>query len=228
MDTKCSPNMDPHNLSYDQWLSFSEEERRRIHSFDWNTYERDGYLIAHTAAVRLAESCEMKVYNIQIGTYHGGEYLLHLTVSISDYSTCPAMLEQTFEGFRVVWFPQDSSESVEGSSLVGEWEADFGDYWFQFIKSSNGLDVVGKYNGRQCDLAILHPTMNESFLLFTSFEPVSGIQAQHTFRVSTDVRAEDSRTVSYSFNRLGEQDEAEKSSTRTATSDEEDIKVEDG
>ena len=205
--------MNPNTLSYKQWLDLSDEERIHIHSSKWNTYERDGYLIAHTAAVRLAERCDMKVYNIQIGTYHGGEYLLHLTVSEQDYSNCPAMLEQSFEGFRVVWFPQDSPESIDDSSLVGEWETDLGDYWFEFKKSAGGLDVIGKYNNRQCDLVILHTAFNESCLLFTSFEPVSGNQSQHTFRVSSDGMAEDSRTVSYTFNRLGEQGSAHQSTT---------------
>jgi hypothetical protein len=92
--------------TYDEWLALTEEERDHIKSNAWDAYARTGVVFAFTAAARLAMQSPFEVLDIQIGTYHGGEYLLHLTVSADDFQQCPPMLEQRFEGFRVVWFPK--------------------------------------------------------------------------------------------------------------------------
>src|SRR5436190_3255347 len=110
-------------MTYDQWLALSEDERDAVHFQQWNVYERDGYLVAMTAAVRLAESCGLKVSRIAIGTYHGGEYLLQLFVSDEDCRQLPPMLEQRFEGFRVAWFPLSTMglNPSEFGSISGVW-----------------------------------------------------------------------------------------------------------
>lgn len=92
-------------MNYNEWLSMSDEQREETHFRTWNVYERDGFPIAHMAASRLAMITKFKIYDIRIGTYHGGEYTLEPYVSNFDYSKCPPMLEQSFEGFRVIWHP---------------------------------------------------------------------------------------------------------------------------
>lgn len=92
-------------LNYDEWLALNDDERDAVHRGQWNVYEREGYLIPITAAVRLASQCGLPVIDIAIGTFHGGEYVLHLTVPDEHIPNLPAMLEQQFEGFRVAWLP---------------------------------------------------------------------------------------------------------------------------
>jgi len=59
----------------------------------------------NVAAGRLAIASETPVPDVLIGTYHGGEYVIHANVSDSAISTLPNMLDQMFEGFRVAWLP---------------------------------------------------------------------------------------------------------------------------
>ena len=91
--------------SYEEWLALSDLEKDEVHQ-SWNAYEREGYGFPATAAGRLAISSEVRVLQSFVGTYHGGEYLLHMYVSDGDYPKMPARLEQTFEGFRVIWLPE--------------------------------------------------------------------------------------------------------------------------
>ncbi len=92
-------------MSYDEWLALSDDERDHIHFNQWNVYDRDGIVIAFTAATRLAAQSQVKIHDIGVGTYHGGEYTLMLCVSDEDHGSCPTSLEQKFEGFRVNWQP---------------------------------------------------------------------------------------------------------------------------
>jgi len=101
-------------MTYTEWLAFSEEERDHTHFNIWNVYEHQGYSIALMAAARLADTCGHQVYDVQIGTYHGGEYLLHITVADKECSTLPRMLEQHFEGFRVAWMPLSQMHAPAG------------------------------------------------------------------------------------------------------------------
>ncbi|WP_322279483.1 hypothetical protein [Prosthecobacter sp.] len=91
--------------SYDEWLNLSDDERDRVHREVWNVYDRDGIGIATIAAGRLALVCTTKVLDMRIGTYHGGEFVLHMCVSDNDLPKMPEMLSQRFEGFRVIWMP---------------------------------------------------------------------------------------------------------------------------
>lgn len=92
-------------MTYQDWLKLNDEQRDEIHFRQWNVYERDGYIITHMAASRLAEGSHLKIFDIRIGTYHGDEYTLDPYVSDIDYQNCPPMLQQVFEGFRVIWHP---------------------------------------------------------------------------------------------------------------------------
>jgi hypothetical protein len=188
--------------TYDEWLALSDEDRRIVHFKVWDVYERDGIAIAYTAATRLAMESSRKVLSIEIGTYHGGEYLLHMEVSAEEYADCPPMLEDVFEGFRVVWLPASEFHiDKSGSSLEGSWISEDGDYEFDFTKTASGLDVSGRIKGTNADLVILHPTLNEEYVIFSSFEPEHKITMRHGFQlVDTDL-AQNELTYPCKFHR---------------------------
>jgi hypothetical protein len=88
--------------SYEDWLAMTDKERLDT-KMSWDAYERESIGVAYTAAGRLAITSERKILDLAIGTYHGGEYLIHATVSQEDFKDCPPMLTEEFEGFRIVW-----------------------------------------------------------------------------------------------------------------------------
>jgi hypothetical protein len=104
---------------YEDWLALTDQERFDV-KLGWNAYERESIGIPYTAAGRLAIVSERKILDLNIGTYHGGEYLIHATVSDTDFKDCPPMLTEEFEGFRIVWMPispddpQNQAEHGEG------------------------------------------------------------------------------------------------------------------
>lgn len=172
-------------MTYDQWLALSEDERHTVHFEQWDVYSRDGYVIAMTAAVRLAGSCGVKVLHLEVGTYHGGEYLLHLYVSGEDCCRLPAMFEQRFEGFRVIWLPVSRMglSPSEVGTISGVWrhEEDDTDVEFCFDAVPHPPKVSGRCISDGEQLVISGVRGNEKYLLFTSTVPSSGYFAQHTF-----------------------------------------------
>ena len=162
--------MIPAPKTYEAWLTLTPDERKNVHFKTWDVYARDGVAIAYSAAARLALTSDRKVLNIEIGTYHGGEYLLHMIVSAEDYKDCPPMLEDEFEGFRVVWLPAVDFKPVDesGATLEGSWVSDDGYYEFDFKRVGSGLSVSGRIGGTDSVFRIEHPTLNEQFLLFSA------------------------------------------------------------
>ena len=92
----------PH--TYEEWLALDNEQRLTV-LFRWNASDREAIGFVYTAAGRLAIASEVTVLDVRVGTYHGGEYLIHAYVDDSVVHGLPAPLEQTFEGFRVIWLP---------------------------------------------------------------------------------------------------------------------------
>jgi hypothetical protein len=90
--------------SYEEWLRLSDEQKREVHR-GWNVYDREGFGFPICAVGRLAIQSPVKVYEVKVGTWHGGEYILHAYVADEDHPKMPQPLEQTFEGFRVFWMP---------------------------------------------------------------------------------------------------------------------------
>ncbi len=90
--------------SYDDWLALSSDQKHET-KLSWDAYEREAIGIPIIASGRLALNSDRKVIATQIGTYHGGEYLIHAIVSDEDFKSCPPMLEDQFEGFRIIWLP---------------------------------------------------------------------------------------------------------------------------
>ncbi|MGJ8725574.1 MAG: hypothetical protein ACSHYB_13530 [Roseibacillus sp.] len=90
---------------YEDWLALSDSERSDV-KLSWNAYERESIGVPYTAAGRLAMVSERKILDLSIGTYPGGEYLIHATVSVEEFAKFPAMLSDEFEGFRIVWLAE--------------------------------------------------------------------------------------------------------------------------
>ena len=208
--------MIPTPKTYDDWLGLSAEERKAVHFETWNVYARDGVAIAYMAAARLALTCDQKILNIEIGTYHGGEYLLHMIVSAEDFRGCPPMLEDEFEGFRVVWMPAVEFEQLDksGATLEGSWVSDDGYYEFDFRRIDSGLTVSGRVGGTDSELRVEHPTLNGQFVLFSAYDPERQISTRHTFRLVAPDMAEDDLTCPRKFTRRHQEGEQDASGNR--------------
>jgi len=94
----------PTPSSYEDWLALTDIEKREVHR-SWNVYNREGYGFPVCATGRLIISSLTKIFEVEVGTWHGGEYVLNAYVTDEDYPKMPQPLEQTFEGFRVFWMP---------------------------------------------------------------------------------------------------------------------------
>ena len=96
------------------------------------------------AGARLASSCEFPVSDAQVGIYHGGEYVLNITVSDEDHDKCPRALEQSFEGFRVIYLADDYlPRLIHQHFMLGTWEFEsrLGDFRFEVTESGGQLQV---------------------------------------------------------------------------------------
>lgn len=175
-------------MTYDQWLVMTEDQRDAVHFKQWNVYSRDGYVIAMIAATRLSVACGLAVTHMEIGTYHGGEYLLHLYVPDDACAQLPAFLEQRFEGFRVGWFPASrlGLSPSEHGSISGVWrhEDDDTNVEFTFDASSRPPAVSARCISDGEELLISMVVGNDKFLLFSSTVPSNGYFAQHSFHLT--------------------------------------------
>jgi hypothetical protein len=185
--------MPPIPKTYEDWLALLPEQREEIHFKSWNVYKRDGFAIAFMAAVRLAFQTSFRVLEIQVGTYHGGEYILRLSVSQEDYLNCPQWLQQTFEGFRVAWTPHPFLEvdPAIDVSLDGKWSAESGDCEFELRRTASGVDISGICRATGEQLNISNIAIDRAFVHFTSFHPTLAKTINHVFRLCSVDRCED-------------------------------------
>lgn len=190
--------------TYEDWLALSDQEQKEVHFKEWNVYARDGIAIAFMAAVRLALKCGKRVLDIQIGTYHGGEYLLHMMVSMEDYRDCPPMLTESFEGFRIVWCSPrvfQAAADVPGT-LEGKWKAEEGDYEFELVWTDSGVDVTGKVLSTGEELQIERPIVNRNYVLFSAYDPTRDDETHHSFSLVSPDRSEDRTTRTEYYSRV--------------------------
>jgi hypothetical protein len=193
--------------TYDDWLALSDEERKEVHFKDWNAYARDGISIAFMAATRLALQSKRKILDIQIGTYHCGEYLLHLTVSEAEHRDCPPMLAESFEGFRVVWIPErvfQAAPDVPGT-LEGRWKAERGDYEFEIHWTASGVDVSGRVRTTGEELQITRPIANREYVLFSVYEASRKASSDHVLALVAPDRCGDHATRTEYYERVTNQ-----------------------
>ena len=89
-------------LTYEQWLTLPDDERLKM-TRSWNAYRREGIGIPLVAGGRFALASQTPILDVRIGTYHGGEYVIHAFVSEDDLPRMPPPLESEFEGFRIIY-----------------------------------------------------------------------------------------------------------------------------
>ena len=90
--------------TYEDWIALTAQERDHIQREVWNVYERNGFGIAVIAAGRLALMHSLQVIDVRIGSYHGGEYVLHMCVRDEHHTETQNTKNECFEGFRTAWF----------------------------------------------------------------------------------------------------------------------------
>jgi hypothetical protein len=90
--------------TYEDWLALSDSERKSVKE-TWNAYRREGVGFVYCAAGRLAISSSFPIYQVQAGTYHGGEWVIHAFVDDERIPELPNCWDATFAGFRIYWFP---------------------------------------------------------------------------------------------------------------------------
>ncbi|HBE70185.1 MAG TPA: hypothetical protein DDW52_18710 [Planctomycetaceae bacterium] len=90
-------------MHYDDWINLSNEEQDRIKLHVWDAYKRENIAIPFMALACFIAQSERSILDGAIGTYHGGEYVLHLYVSAAELKYCPQPLTERFEGFRIYW-----------------------------------------------------------------------------------------------------------------------------
>jgi hypothetical protein len=71
--------------TYDDWLKLSDEQREVV-LFSWDPNKREGIGFPYVAAGRLAIASEVPDLDVQVGIYHGGEYVQHAYVSDASLS----------------------------------------------------------------------------------------------------------------------------------------------
>jgi hypothetical protein len=132
----------PSEITYDDWLALSEEAQDEL-KHSWDAYSHEMFWVPMMAAVRLANQCGNPVSDLYAGIYHGGEYVLHLTVAPEVFVHCPKPLVQRFEGFRVVWFQKFPAEAEQERLPFGTWESKgcLGDFRIEVFRSGPELKV---------------------------------------------------------------------------------------
>ena len=90
-------------ISYEQWLALTDDQRQEAHLYKWNVYARENIGFAYTAAGRFAISSTVRILDIRVGVYHGGEYILELCVADEEVNSLPARLASQSEGFRIMF-----------------------------------------------------------------------------------------------------------------------------
>lgn len=91
------------NIRYEKWLDFTDAQKEEL-SEGWNVYDGEGFNLAIMALSHLVNSSNRKVATAYVGVYHGGRYLLNVTLLDETPIGDVDELSSTFEGFLVVWF----------------------------------------------------------------------------------------------------------------------------
>ncbi len=89
---------------YSRWNRLTDAEKHEL-SQNWDTQEGEGFPIALMALARLVIShCrELRIGHANVGIYHGGTFLLKVSLAKSCDLTNLRDLPREFEGFPVIW-----------------------------------------------------------------------------------------------------------------------------
>ena len=89
-------------MTYEQWLDLSDDERlETMHK--WDTYQRENIGFPYTAAGRFAIITAIRILDMRVGVYHGGEYILEFCVEDEKLKYLAPRLASEFEGFRILF-----------------------------------------------------------------------------------------------------------------------------
>lgn len=153
---------------YDDWLSLPDDARDHFHR-QWDVHQHEMFWVPMLAAARLASRSHLPVTDIYAGVWHGGEYVLHLTVPRDSLASLPRPLEQTFEGFRVIWMG-DTPDFESTTAFTGKWlsKGDFGRFEISVTEGESGINVTCVDQDTDEALDVLSPRVHRSQLSFAT------------------------------------------------------------
>ena len=95
--------------------------------------------------------------------------VLHLTVAHEHFPLCPKPLQQTFEGFPVVWLVTRCDAPVNSQPFRGNWESrgSYGDYRI-LIDDTDGLSVSCTDLRSNHSLDVYHARIEGDLLTFVT------------------------------------------------------------
>ncbi len=94
-------------ITYEEWLSYSEEERIKVYN-SWNPYAGEGSDLLKMAIERFKEKYGKNAkIEIHGGVYHGGLLIIGVTINKGEKVTLP----QKFEGFPVTKFYRSKNDN---------------------------------------------------------------------------------------------------------------------
>jgi hypothetical protein len=174
------------SITYEDWLKMSPEEQEHLHFKVWDVYQRDGYPIAVMAAARFAMQSGMKILHTDIGTWHGGEYILHMYVTDEELPKLPKPLEQVFEGFRIYWMSFGSNDATldRKGSLNGIWKRTGGPQILEINVETRyrPIGVTIKTKSDTAPVSVSRVDLRENTLHFEVSDPQTGLSEQHQLR----------------------------------------------
>ncbi|MEL6108247.1 MAG: hypothetical protein AAFU85_19650 [Planctomycetota bacterium] len=158
----------PDLRSYDDWLQLPEDARARLCQ-QWDVYSHEMFWVPMCAASRLAAQTHVPVVDLYAGIWHGGQYVLNLTVPNRFLHELPRPLEQSFDGFRVIWVG-DVPDVESPVRFLGDWisSGSLGSFQISVVDGADGLHVECRdaTNGRTLD--VMGPSVHLDQLTFTS------------------------------------------------------------
>ena len=147
--------------TYDDWLALSLDAKQDMLS-KWDAYEHEMFWVPMIAASRLASISTVPVTDIYVGIYHGGAYVLHLTVSDDDIASCPPPLSQKHEGFEVIWLRRRGYSRPVADQLYGDWQSkgEIGEFMISIRHGEKSPEISVRRNDSSVKLQILSPSFD--------------------------------------------------------------------
>ncbi|GAA4470340.1 hypothetical protein [Novipirellula rosea] len=175
--------------NYDEWLALPDDVRQSCLS-KWNAYTHEMFWVPTMAAARLAASSAFPVTDIYVGIYHGGAYVLHLTVDDEHLTSCPKPMKQTFDGFPVIWMGNPYQDPENPRPFLGEWETHgaYGDFRV-IVTEGDGLSVQCTDLRAKADLNVFDQRV--------AFNQLSFVTRTESQNVLHTIRLDDGNVLNY-------------------------------
>lgn len=85
-----------------EWVLLDDAERSQI-ALSWDAYEREGIAFIFLSAALLAADSDIAILDIEIGTYHAGEYVIHYFIDPDELRVHRENLPKSHHGIRLFW-----------------------------------------------------------------------------------------------------------------------------